>query len=349
MSVKRLSLFALPLLAFVAATPANAADTPEPSAADKATARALLDEGDALLRKGSLQAAHDKYKAADAIMGVPTTGVALADAQAKLGLLVEAADTLARVQRFPTKAGEPKAFTAAREEAARKLPELGPSIPSLTVALAGGVTATPSMRVSIDGAELAEPVRFLPRKVNPGSHEVVVDAGDRRGTASVTLAERESRTVEVALPAVLVPTSGANGSKGTLTSTPAGEGALAAAEASRTEGGTPTRLHPAVWAGLGLTGAGLVAGAVTGGLALGKKGSLETECPGGLCVTPESQEALDSATTLAHVSTSSFVVAGAAGGVTALVWALTRSPSSAPRATVVPHVGAGYLGLSGSF
>jgi hypothetical protein len=347
-NTKRPSLFAIPLVLLFASQPALA-DTPEPSAADKATARSLLDEGDALLNKGSLQAAHDKYKAADAIMGVPTTGVALADAQAKLGLLVEAADTLARVQRYHTKPGEPKAFTAARDEAARKLTELGARLPSLTVALAGGVAPTSAMRVSIDGAELAEPARFLPRKVNPGSHEIVVDAGDRRGSAAVTLAERESRTVEVTLPAPVVAKGAGDASSGAATSALGGTAAPPKGEPAPTKGATSSRVHPAVWAGLGLTGAGLVAGAITGGLALGKKGTLENECPTTVCVTPSSQDALDSATTLAHVSTASFVVAGAAGGVTALVWALTRSPSPEPRVAVVPLVGAGYLGVSGSF
>ncbi|MBM4358555.1 MAG: hypothetical protein FJ096_10655, partial [Deltaproteobacteria bacterium] len=132
----------------------------EPSAADKATARALLDEGDALLKKGDAQSAHDKYQSADTIMGVPTTGYPLAESQLRLNMLVEAADTFARVQRYPVKPGEPGAFTKTREEAGRKLAELQRRIPTATLAV-GGATVSDAMRVTIDGVELAKAARFL--------------------------------------------------------------------------------------------------------------------------------------------------------------------------------------------
>lgn len=343
----------LPILAFLAAallSPSLArAEAAEPSAADKATARALLDEGDVLLRKGNVQAAHDKYKAADAIMGVPTTGVALAEAQEKLGMLVEAADTLARVQRFPAKAGEPKAFTAARSDAEKKLALLSARIPSVTVALAQGTTATDAMVVSIDGVALPMPGRFLPRKVNPGVHEIAIDDGARRGSASAKLAERESRTVEVALP------PGGASSEGSLSSSSASAGTSAGADASPKETPkapppeTSRRVHPGVWIGIGLAGAGLVAGGVTGGLAVAKKGTVEDLCPSGACGTTEGADALDSATALAHASTASFVLAGAGAATAVLTWALTKDTTAQGAQAWAPLVGPGFLGLRGSF
>jgi hypothetical protein len=316
---------------------------PEPSAADKATARALLDEGDALMKKGDAQGAHDKYQSADAIMGVPTTGYALAEAQLRLNQLVEAADTLARVQRYPSNANEPKAFTKAREDAGRKLAELQRRIPSATLAVEGA-PVNEAMRVTIDGRELATTVRFLPRKLNPGRHEAVVDSGDVRGRASFTLVEGDNRTVTVPVAATGLPRFGGEPSKGDA-------GGNAAPPPTGPTPGEPRRgLHPGVWIGVGVGGAALALGAVTGGLALARTSDLDAACPQKACVTPEAQDDLDRATKLAHVSTLGFAVAGAAAGAALVTWLVTDDAgSTAKKASIAPLVGPGYLGVSGSF
>ena len=61
-----------------------------PSPAERETARSLMVDGDRLRSAGDLQSALARYQAAHAIMNVPTTGLALAETQAALGLLVEA-------------------------------------------------------------------------------------------------------------------------------------------------------------------------------------------------------------------------------------------------------------------
>jgi len=352
--------FLTPLLAALSFSSAALAQAPEPSAADKATARALLDEGDALLKKGNVQAAHDKYKAADAIMGVPTTGLSLADAQVKLKLLVEAADTYARVQRFPVNSGEPKAFTQAREQAERRLAEVTERIPSATVKLAQGEPSD-AMKLTLDGVEVSAATRFLPRKLNPGKHEAVIDSGNFRGAQSFELAEHESRTVTIALNPTGKPTLGGSGATtsadpnaggNTTTGGAVGNDASGNANPPPHEEPKPSAehpIHPGVWVGVGVTGAATLVGVLAGVAALGAKKDLTAQCPGGLCVTVEAQNTYDRAVGAANFSTASFVLGAAAGGATALVYFLTDAPATPSTGRVTPVLGPGYLGVGGSF
>ncbi len=98
--------------------------------------------------------------------------------------------------------------------------------------------------------------------------------------------------------------------------------------------------------GLGLGGAGLAVGAITGGLALSKHSSLVSQCSGGHCY--DTQKAalsgdVDSYHTLGTVSTAGFIAGGvlAAGG---LVLVLTS-----PKGSVAPVVGPSYFGARGTF
>src|SRR5438067_1428679 len=110
----------------------------EPSLSDKETARSLMDDGDAKRDKGDFKSALKSYEAADAIMHVPTTGLEVARAQAQLGLLLEARETLGRVIRLPPKPGEPPPFVAARKTAESLSAEIAARIPSVTVLLTNG-------------------------------------------------------------------------------------------------------------------------------------------------------------------------------------------------------------------
>ena len=88
------------LTASLAARAAHA----DPNAADRETARELMQQGRDLRDKNDLKGALQRFKAADDIMHVPTTALPLAQVQADLGLLVEARDTLASsLRRTPEK------------------------------------------------------------------------------------------------------------------------------------------------------------------------------------------------------------------------------------------------------
>src|SRR5690606_24093782 len=98
--------------------------------------------------------------------------------------------------------------------------------------------------------------------------------------------------------------------------------------------------------GIGLGGALLAVGGITGALALKGERDLDQRCHGGVCPASE-QDALDSARTFASVSTITSI-AGAAIGVTGLILLLT-DPSRdegtpTARQPVTPWLGVGSVG-----
>src|SRR6185503_5216812 len=92
-------------------TTAAAAD---PSESAKETARGLMAEGRELRDKHDLSGALARFQAADALMGVPTTGFEIARTQTDMGLLIEARATLRRVLAITERPDDPEPFKLAR-------------------------------------------------------------------------------------------------------------------------------------------------------------------------------------------------------------------------------------------
>ncbi len=159
-----------------------------PSAAERDTARALLDEGDRLLAAGELTSAMERYRGAHAIMHVPTSGLDLARVQAQLGLLVEARATAMEVVNLPPQAAEPAVFQEARSGALSLVQRLlQPRVPSLQLRVTPAGT---DYRVSVDGLKVPREARSLPFRTNPGPHSVRVEArGFEPAQRDIVLAE----------------------------------------------------------------------------------------------------------------------------------------------------------------
>src|SRR5262245_28279562 len=69
----------------------------QPSPSQRETARDLMKQGDDRFAAGDYAHALEAYRAAHALVAVPTTGLAVAQAQEKLGHLVEAHDAAIEV------------------------------------------------------------------------------------------------------------------------------------------------------------------------------------------------------------------------------------------------------------
>jgi hypothetical protein len=103
------------------------------------------------------------------------------------------------------------------------------------------------------------------------------------------------------------------------------------------------------WIGFGVGGAGLLLGAITGGIAAGKASSIKEDCVDDAC-PPERRDDIDSATTLAHVATAGFVVAGVGATVGVVALLVGSSSASAEATAALPfdvRLGPGTLGLQG--
>jgi len=282
-----------------------------PSAAERETARSAMDEGDRLREGGDLTTALVRYKAAHEIMNVPTTGIEVARAQAELGQLVEARTTAIETANLPAGRKEPGVFREARQAAAQLAAALEPRVPSLTTVV---TPADVPYVLEIDGVKLPDPARGVPFKTNPGEHVVMVSApGYEPVREAVTLTESEARTLSVALVLrPLAPTAAAVASAATVP------------DDLTTDPASGPRLRGFI--SLGIGGALLGVGTVTGILSLSATSDAKTECRQALC-PPSVERTLDRANTLANVAniTVPLGVLGIAYGV----YELLTLPSAA--------------------
>lgn len=329
-----------------ASTTANA-QVKTPNAADRETARSLMDEGRTKAQAKDLKGALAAYKAADAIMHVPTTGLAVARTQASLGMLVEARDTALGVTRIPVVAGEPPVVAEGRKAADDLASELSPRIPTLKIGISVPAGITPE--VTVDDVAVSYDALVAPRRMNAGHHVVLAKVGTVERKAEVDLVEKDSKSVQLDFPADLKPP--------VVAVVPvAGQPAQPGPPAEPTAKGT----SPLLYIGIGVGGAGLLVGLGAGFLSLNKTSSAKDDCRDNQC-PPATHGDLDSATTFAVVSNIGFVVAGA-GAITAAVgYFMSRGkterksgivdvpPPPAPAFRARPYVGAGQLGMSGEF
>jgi hypothetical protein len=317
--------------AFAALAIAAATARAQTSAADRETARHLMDEGYAALDKGDRKTALERFVAADSLVHAPTTHVAVAKAQRALGLLLEARETALEVTRARPAPSEPRAFADARAEAQSLSDALADRIPSLRIVVRGADDAT----VSVDGVAVPRASLVAPRRLDPGAHHVEAQAGALRAQADVTLGEGDGK--EVALE--LAPASTA-----APTSTPAGD----AADEPTTTTGAGDGWRVASWVGFGVGVAGIVTGTVTGLLAISSKSSAANGgCAGNRC-PPSTYGSLDDAQRFGDVSTVAFVVGGigAAFGVTA--WILSRRHGGTQPPSAAISVGPRWVGIVGT-
>jgi PEGA domain len=291
---RRLSLVLAFVCALFAQRPSIAGAAP--SAAERETARSLMDEGDQLVARGDYKAALTRYESAHAIMHVPTTGLSLARVQAQLGMLVEARSTAMEVINLPVASAEPKVFTDARREAGALATDLEPRVPSIQAAV---TPAGVSFTLNIDGVSLPAEARLVAFRTNPGVHTVRIEApGYATQTRQVTLAEGQVETVQVALqPAAAEVAAPAVAAAPTAPTARVATPVAAAPEPFDPASGGRTRGIVALSAG----GVLLVAGTITGVMVLVQTSSEKDNCPRGHCEESRSS-ALSTANSLANVA-----------------------------------------------
>ena len=262
----------------------------EPSAAERETARSLMDEADALRRSGDLAAALERYRAADQLMHVPTTGLEVARAQAELAQLVEASATALEVANSPPRPNEPAVFAEARQAAQHLADELRARIPALSIRVEPWGT---NYQLSFDGVRVPDATHGLPFKLNPGKHHVLVQAvGFQQISEQIELAEAQVLEREFTLmPAASPPPS--------LVVAPPPAAVAKAAPVAHRDPGAAARTRGYI--ALSIGGALFAAGVTTGIVAVAKSNDVKGMCDGDRCprqVEPE----LNTANTLANVS-----------------------------------------------
>jgi hypothetical protein len=314
----------------------------EPTAADRETARALMDDGDKKFAAKDYSAALKLYQGAHAIMDVPSTGYAVAKTHAALGLLVEARDAALQVTRMPSRPGEPAPFTRARSDAATLANDLATRIGSLLIDVQGPPAGT-DLKVDVDGVPLPSAVLNLPRKTNPGKHVVSASApGYAHAVREVTLKEGETAAVTIELQpikaAAAAPAAAAPGNVAVPTlnvdqPVPSGKSI-----------GLP------VYLGFGVGAAGVIVGSIAGLSHLSKVSKIKDDyCNGGTTCRPGFDEARDDAGPSAVISNIGFGI-GAVGIAVGVIFLVAGGTSSPPAgAWIAPTVGVGSVGAVGAF
>ena len=113
--------------------------------------------------------------------------------------------------------------------------------------------------------------------------------------------------------------------------------------------GEQSGLSPVAIVGFAVAGAGVLVGTITGIVHLTETSALEDECPNSVC-PPDRQEDIDDTATIGHVSTVSFIVAGAGAAMGIIAAVLSDSGEPEQSGSIVrPLVGPGFLGLEGRF
>ena len=195
-----------------------------------------------------------------------------------------------------------------------------PRVPKLVITLDGEAVIT------LDGEPLPAEALGIERLVDPGQHVVTATRdGEELTQREVTVDEGQTMKVLLSVPSV--------GEYGDATATQ-GSGSTGAAQ--RITG----------YALLGLGGAGTLVFAISGGLYLKERGTVDDECDeDGLC-SQEGLDAVDGARTMGALNTASLIVALVASGA-GLTLVLTAPDDD--DVAVAPVIGPGFVGVAGRF
>lgn len=296
----------------LSSAPAGAQTGPAASERARYEARTLADEGQALFDARDYAGAIARLREADARFPAPTIKLAMAEAHEKLGQLLEARALYAQIAAGELDRSAPSAFREAKEGAAAAVARLDRAIPRVAVEVVG--TPPPVLSITLDGAALS--VSGGPAQVNPGKHTLTIEmSGQAPETKPIELKERETRHIQIrwsaSRPAPVVITAPPPRAE------PAGRSAAA----------------PAIAFGVG--GAGLVTGAIAGGLALSKMEDFRRVCGPELACRPSLAAELDGAKIAGHVSTVGFAVAGA-GAALGVLLLVVPARSGAAKVGVSP-------------
>lgn len=338
--------FCLALLTFAAHVP-RVAGAEEPSAADRATARRLGTEGVTALRKGNFDTAADRFGRANDLVPAPTFQLLLARARVGQGRFVEAYELYRAIIREGVAPDQPDAFKRALAEAKQEVKLLEPRLAWVTVNVVG---AKPDqVEVTLNGSVIPSAALGAQRPVDPGAlHVEARGEGFRTAEADVQLSEGQHlQTIELSMVERREPVRvDLRPSQPVMTA----------------DGGEPSWISQSTlgYIALGLGGAGLAVGSVTGVIAIDRRQALdEFDCVRQSGNTCWADRALESDIYAAESDLKTFATAAnigfAAGGALALTGLilLATAPDDSPEAavepTLRPYLGLGSVGAVGTF
>jgi hypothetical protein len=346
-------LLGLALLTAASTLPGRAWAEQQPSAADRTTARRLGNEGVVALKSGDFDTAADRFERANDLVAAPSFLVLLARARVGQGRLVEAYEIYRTIIREGVQPDKPEAFKRALAEARTEAKAVEPRLAWVAVNVVG---ARPEqVEVTLNGSVIPSAALGAQRPADPGVLRVEAKAEGYRSTEAVVeltegehLPPIELRMVELPKPAPLVEV--------------AHEQPVMTAD-----GGEPSFISQSSlgYIALGLGGAGIAVGTVTGIIAINKRKDLDSiDCyaevgntcyvvddPANPAAVNEAVTAKQDLDTFSTAATISFIAGGALAvtGFILLVTAPDDPEQVAHQRTLLPYVGLGTIGAVGTF
>ncbi|CAN5791000.1 hypothetical protein BH09MYX1_BH09MYX1_47030 [soil metagenome] len=327
---------------------------------DKSLARSMGQEGQAALDKKDFRTAEDRFKRAirvfdDAKAPVPPTLLlGFARGAAGNGHIIAAQEAYNRLIRTGNPPGAPAVFVAAVDDAKKEIDLVSARVGKVRITVSG----CDSPKVTLDDAPMSSAALGISRPVDPGTHLVKATAdGCKPGEATFTVAEGKETEASVTLTkdvAVVTP-PGTPPTNTPPPSNPPPSNPPPVVPPPPSNGGSGgSALKTAGFVSLGVGGAGLILGAITGGIALGKAGTLKDACTtknanGAFVCASDQTDAISSYKTMATVSTVGFIIGGigiAAGVVMILVAPKNKEGQVA---FIRPYLGVGEIGAFGAF
>ena len=308
-------------------------------AENTAAARSLGIQGVQLADAGKCPEAIEKLQRAETLHHAPTILGRLGECQVNVGLIVEGTENLNSVVREQLAPNAPKVFHDAQDRAQKVLTTATAKIAHLTVNVA---PPDAKATVSVNNQAIPSALIGAERPTNPGTVQVNATAdGFKPAAQTVILSEGGNQEITLTLErdpnavAAVAPTPG---------------GAAPLAPVAPPDAG-PKKSKTAAYVALGVGGAGILVGAVTGALALSKA----SDCPNKTCPT---QSDLNGARSMAGISTVGFGI-GIVGIALGTVLLLTgnngeSAPAQAtahdqPKLALRPWFGVNAAGLTGVF
>jgi tetratricopeptide (TPR) repeat protein len=304
----RTSSLALALMVAMASTSARAEEK-QPTDEQKAAARALFDEGLKLMEAKLYREACAKFEQSRAAAKGPGNTFRLAECYEHLGRITSAWQLYAEAASIGRSDDEVKIATERRGGLEARLPRV-----RIDVTLPTADTV-----VKRNDENVARELWGTSVPVDPGEIRVSASASGRKPwNGSKSVAEGQSTTIVIPALAPLEPIGGSSGWSG-------------------------WRIGAVATGSVGL--AALIAGFAAGGVALQKKGLVESRCSQHVDCDAEVVAANEQARTAARASTGLVVIGGAAIATGIALWLV--DPSRKRQAGwVLPHVGASLVGLT---
>ena len=272
-------------------------------------AASLFWQGRRAAEAQDLPTACDRFARSLALERLPGTLLNLASCEEGLGRVASA------LRHYEEAESRLRPDDRRRAVVADRAQSLGPRVPRLTLTLAPG--SPHGTRVRLEGAPRGQDVFKTDLPLDPGVHRLHVTAPGRAlRVIEVTLVAGETRSIAVEPGAALSPSP--------VAPPPVTKAPVVPVEPPR--GSVQRTLGFSLF---GLGGAGVVLGAVAGGIVLQEKATYDKQCPSSVCRSPSGIDTANRGMAWGTTADIAFATAAVAIGV-GLVLVLTAPSKPVP-------------------